>query len=112
MCSHWLWFRRIEFPRLCLFAAQFELQPPAMRRVPRFTPDFERSNLCETGSEMHNQIYVAHFLAIAQQGHQRSVTMDIRFVQRRHLAVRIVSCARAVERERHWAVREHREFAV
>src|ERR1019366_7831957 len=37
-CRRGLWFRRIELLRLCLFAAQFELQPPAMRGVPRFTP--------------------------------------------------------------------------
>src|ERR1700736_3581816 len=38
MCRHGLWFRRIELLRLCLLAAQFELQSPAMRRAPRFAP--------------------------------------------------------------------------
>src|ERR1035437_5833990 len=95
-CRHGLWFRRIELLRLCLFAAQFELQPPAMRRVPRFTPEFERANLRETGSETHNQVHVAHLLAVAQQGYQRSVTMYIRFVQPSHFAVRIVPCAGTV----------------
>ena len=60
---------RIGLSRFYFFAPQFELQPPAMRSVPRFAPDFERTNLCETGSEAHNQVHVAHFLAIAQQGH-------------------------------------------
>src|ERR1700737_5159583 len=106
-----MWFR-IDLLRLKVYAAQFELQPPAMRRVPRFTPDFERSNLCETRSETHNQVYVAHFLAIAQQGYQRSVTMDTRFIQRSHFAVCIVPCARAVQRERDWAVRQHGQFAI
>src|ERR1700686_1746359 len=59
-CRHGLWFRRIELLRFCLFAAQFELQPPAMRRVPRFTPEFERTNLRETGSETYCQVHVAH----------------------------------------------------
>ena len=68
-CRHGLWFHRIELLRLCLFVAQFELQPPAMRRVPRFTPEFERTNLRETGSETYSQVHVAHFLAVAQQGH-------------------------------------------
>src|ERR1700675_2831579 len=52
---HGLWFRRIELLRLCLLAAQFELKPPAMRRVARFTPEFERTDLRETGSETYNQ---------------------------------------------------------
>ena len=38
--------------------------------LPRFTPEFERTNLGETGSEAHYQVHVA-FLAIPQQGHQR-----------------------------------------
>src|ERR1700693_1024261 len=62
-CWHGLWFHHIELLRLCLFAAQFKLQPPAMRRFPRFTPEFERTNLGETCSETYNQIHVAHFLA-------------------------------------------------
>jgi len=56
-------------PGLCLFAAQFELQPPAMRRGPRFTPGFKRTNLGETDSETYNQVDVAHFLAVSQHGH-------------------------------------------
>ena len=51
-CGLW----RIELLRLRLFAAQFELQPPAMCRVPRFTPEFERANLRETRSQTHRQI--------------------------------------------------------
>ena len=75
MCGQGLWFRRIKLLRLCLFGAQFELQPPAMGRVPRFTPEFERADLRETGSEAHNQVELAHFLAVAQQGHERSMTL-------------------------------------
>src|SRR5882757_3402780 len=68
-CRHRLWFRPIELLRLCLLAAQFELQSPAMRRAPRFTPELERTDLGETGSETYSQIDVTHFLAVAQQGH-------------------------------------------
>ena len=67
-CRHRLWFHRIELLHLCLFAAQFELQAPAVRRLPRFTPQFERTNLGETGSEAYCQVHVAP-LAEAQEGH-------------------------------------------
>jgi hypothetical protein len=107
-----LCFRRIELLRWCFFAAQFELQPPAMRCVARFTPEFKRANLRETGLETHNQVELAHFLAVAQQGHERGMTMHIRFVQRGDFSMRVVPCARTVHRERRRAVRQHREFAV
>ena len=88
-----LWFRCIELLRLGLFAAQFELQPPAMRSASRFAPEFERTNLRETGCNTYKEIDVTHFLAIAQQGHQRRMTMNARFVQCSDFAVRIVPCA-------------------
>ena len=91
--------RRSGLLRLGLFAAQFELQPPAMRGVPRFTSEFERAHLRKTGPEMHIQVQLAHFLAVAQQGHQRSMTMHLRFVQRSDFAVRVMPCARTVQRE-------------
>jgi hypothetical protein len=59
--------------------------------------------------------YSRAFFAVAQQGHERSMTMYIRFVrfvQRGDFAMRVVPCARTVHRERHRAVRQHREFAV
>ncbi len=56
ICRQRLWFRCIELLRLFLFAPQFELQPPAMRCPPRFTPEFERTNLRKAGSETYNQI--------------------------------------------------------
>src|SRR6202049_1830674 len=34
-CRHGLWFRRIELLRLCLFAGQFELEPPGVGGVAR-----------------------------------------------------------------------------
>src|SRR5580692_2100649 len=111
MSGHGLWYG-FELLRLHLFAAQFELQPPAMRRVSRFTPDFQRANLCETGSETYHEVHVPHFLAVAQQGYQRGVTMDTGFVQCSHFAVRIMSCARTVQRERYRAIRQHRKFAI
>src|SRR5258706_12898174 len=67
--TRWHRFRCIELLRLFLFATQFELQPPAMRCAPRYTPEFERTNLRKADSETYNQIDVTHFLAIAQQGH-------------------------------------------
>jgi hypothetical protein len=83
----------VELLRFCLFAPQFELQSPAVRGVPRFTPEFERANLRETGSETHNQMDFAHFLAVAQQGRKWSVTMNVRFVQCNDFALRIVARA-------------------
>src|ERR1700693_5390034 len=65
---HGLWFNLIVLLRLCLFAAQFELQAPAMRRLPLFTPEFERTNFSETGSQAYCQVHVAP-LAVPQQGH-------------------------------------------
>src|ERR1700722_10303785 len=60
-CMRWhgSWFRPIELLRLRLFAAQFEFQPPAMRRVPRFAPEFERADLGETRPDTHNQVQLA-----------------------------------------------------
>src|SRR5277367_3388457 len=66
MSRHGLWFGSVELFGLCLFAAQFELQPPAMLGVPRFTPEFERANLCETDSEANSQIQLAQLLAVTQ----------------------------------------------
>ena len=62
--------------------------------------------------QTHRQIQFAHLLAVAQQTHQRSMAMYVRFVQRGDFAVRIVPRTRTVERERHRTVRQHREFAV
>src|SRR5580704_14962834 len=38
--------------------------------------------------------------------------MEIRFVQGRHFAVPMACGARTVQRKRHWAIRQHRKFAV
>src|SRR5260370_7324514 len=81
ICRQRLWFRCIELLCLFLFAPQFELQPPAMRCAPRFTPEFERTNLRKAGSETYNQIDVTHFLAINQQGHHRRRTITVRSFQ-------------------------------
>src|ERR1035437_9281907 len=99
MVRHGLELRRSGLLRLCLFAAQFKLQPPAMRGVPRFTPEFERAHLRKTGSEIHTQVRLAQLFAITQQCHEWSMTMYVHSVQRSDFAVRVVPCERTVQRE-------------
>src|SRR5437868_11231239 len=110
MCRRGLRYNRIDLLRLCLFAAQFELHAPPMWRLPRFTPQFKRTNLGEAGSEAYGQVHVA-LLAIPQRGHQRRMTMYARFVQCSDVAVYISPCTRTVKRERHRTVSQHGEFA-
>ena len=64
---------------------KFELQSPAMWRVPRFAPEFERANLSENGSETHNQVHLTQSFAVAQQSHQRSMAMYVPFRPRQRL---------------------------
>src|SRR5215469_3343798 len=58
-----------------------------MRGVTRFTPEVKRANLRKTDSETDNQVYFAQFSAVAQQGHERRMTMQVLFVQRGDFSV-------------------------
>src|SRR5215469_13349250 len=83
-----------------------------MRTGSRFAPEFKRSNLGEPGSDPDGQINVPHSLAVAQQRYQRRMAMYVNFIKCDDLRMGSMLCARTIERERHWTIRQHREVAI
>src|ERR1039457_120981 len=57
-----------------------------MRGFPRLKPQFEGSNLCETGSQADVQMPFAQSSSITQQGHQGRVPIHISFIERNNFA--------------------------
>src|SRR3954447_3920933 len=93
--------------RLRLLATKFELQSPPMRRIPRFTPQFQRADLRETGSEPDHQALFAHSASITQHCYQRRVMVYIRFVQSHKFAMRVVPSSRTEQAKGDRPVRQN-----
>ncbi len=83
-----------------------------MRRDERFAPEFQRPNLGKAHRQSHSQIHLLQLFSIAQKGHQWRVPMYLCRVQFGQGPVRIVPRGRTKKVERHWPVRQHREFTV
>jgi hypothetical protein len=94
--------------------AQLKLQAPAMLGFRRLQPELERAQLGESHGEMHRDLGLARSLAVAQHAHERRVPVQIvaRGIERYRIPGGIAADERAVQRERHGAVREHGEHTT
>ena len=83
-----------------------------MRRADRLAPEFQRSNLGEAHGQSHRQIHLLQLFPIAQQRHQWRMPMHLCRIQLGQGPVCVVPHRRTEKVERHWPVRQHREFTI